>query len=491
MNNRIQALAEKFFTARSEKDFGNLYNALYKGICETANKVLKDEEAAKEGKLIFSEKDPNTSEKEKIMDKYTLGDELMGEVTGVVDFGIFVKIEDGLEGLVHISEIDWGLVDDPHKFAKVGDKVKVKVIEVKDGKISLSIKALKENPWSEAKKKYKKDDAVVVEGQMDCIKAHQAGFLNTVATSGTALTAEQLRLLSRLTKNLKLCFDADVAGQRAAKKAGELALSMGFSVKVITVVGAKDPDELISQDPKLWEEALQSSVWFVEHFLIQAEKGFPARSVEQRKFITHEVAPLLRLVTDALERDHYVQSITERFGFSQQAVLDMLRTGNQPASPLGGLSPEVSVVPDELPVPLIEKQMLGVLLAEPTLRQEWLDLGGRVEDFTDLRARELVALALTSGNSAVTSQSLAQEALFMVESEKTREDGNEAVFLSELQKITYSFRLAALKARQQQVTANIRTADGQKNVQALHELQREFAGLSVARLDLEKKIQSI
>ena len=115
---------------------------------------------AKEGKLIFSEKDPSSSEKEKIIDKYSLGDELEGEVTGIVDFGIFVKIEEGLEGLVHISEIDWGLVDDPHKFAKVGDKVKVKVIEVKDGKISLSIKALKENPWSEAKKKYKKDDVV-------------------------------------------------------------------------------------------------------------------------------------------------------------------------------------------------------------------------------------------------------------------------------------------------------------------------------------------
>lgn len=115
---------------------------------------------AKEGKLIFSEKDIDNGEKGKIMDKYTLGDELAGEVTGIVDFGIFVKIEDGLEGLVHISEIDWGLVEDPHKFAKVGDKVKVKIIEIKDGKISLSMKALKENPWSEAKNKYKKDDVV-------------------------------------------------------------------------------------------------------------------------------------------------------------------------------------------------------------------------------------------------------------------------------------------------------------------------------------------
>ncbi len=89
-----------------------------------------------------------------------MGDEIEGEVTGVVDFGVFVKIEEGLEGLVHISEIDWSLVEDPKALFRINDKVKVKIIEIKDGKISLSIKALKENPWVAAEKKYKKDDNV-------------------------------------------------------------------------------------------------------------------------------------------------------------------------------------------------------------------------------------------------------------------------------------------------------------------------------------------
>lgn len=114
----------------------------------------------KEGKLIFSEKGQETKERGVMVDKYTLGDELSGEVTGIVDFGIFVKIEEGLEGLVHISEMDWALVENPRSLYKVGDKVKVKVIDIKDGKVSLSIKALKQNPWVEASKKYKKDDEV-------------------------------------------------------------------------------------------------------------------------------------------------------------------------------------------------------------------------------------------------------------------------------------------------------------------------------------------
>jgi small subunit ribosomal protein S1 len=114
----------------------------------------------KEGKLIFSEKNQESKDKGAIIDKYTLGDELGGEVTGIVDFGIFVKIEEGLEGLVHISEMDWALVENPRALYKVGDKVKVKIIDIKDGKVSLSIKALKQNPWVEASKKYKKDDEV-------------------------------------------------------------------------------------------------------------------------------------------------------------------------------------------------------------------------------------------------------------------------------------------------------------------------------------------
>lgn len=132
--------------------------------------------APKEGKLIFSEKSPETKDKENIVSKYSLGDELIGEITGLVDFGVFIKLEEGLEGLVHISEIDWGLVENPKTMFKIGQKVKVRVIEIKDNKISLSIKALKKNPWREAEKKYKKDDRV--EGVI--IKFNKHGALASI-----------------------------------------------------------------------------------------------------------------------------------------------------------------------------------------------------------------------------------------------------------------------------------------------------------------------
>ena len=115
-------------------------------------------QTTEDGKLIFFEQVGATDTQEDPAKKYSVGDELDGEFTGMVDFG--VKINEGLEGLVHISEMTWSLVEDPKKVYDVGDKVEVKIIEVKDGKVSLSIKALTQNPWEVATAKYKAGDSV-------------------------------------------------------------------------------------------------------------------------------------------------------------------------------------------------------------------------------------------------------------------------------------------------------------------------------------------
>jgi len=160
----------------------------------------------KEGKLIFSERGMVEKDKAEIVSKYHVGDEVEGEITGIVDFGVFLKVQEGLEGLVHISEIDWGLVEDPKSLFKVGEKVKAKIIEIKDDKISLSIKALKENPWGEAKDKYKKGD--VVDGVV--IKFNKHGALVSIEEGVAGLvhvsefsTEEKLRETLELGKTYK------------------------------------------------------------------------------------------------------------------------------------------------------------------------------------------------------------------------------------------------------------------------------------------------
>lgn len=157
---------------------------------------------AKENKLIFSEKDPEQEDRTEIIEKYRVGDVVTGEITGIVDFGIFVKLEENLEGLVHISEIDWGLVENPRALYQPGDKVEVKVIEVKGGKISLSIKALKPNPWMDAEKRYKKGDDV----SAVIIKYNQYGALASIeeGVAGLVHISEFGGSLEELKKHLEL-----------------------------------------------------------------------------------------------------------------------------------------------------------------------------------------------------------------------------------------------------------------------------------------------
>lgn len=121
----------------------------------------------KTNKLILSERAAESPELKELLKKYKVGDVVEGEITGVVDFGAFLqfpifkeKTKKKLEGLIHISELDWQIIDDPSRIVKVGDKVKAKIINISDDRVFLSIKALKKDPWEGLDQKYKKGDKI-------------------------------------------------------------------------------------------------------------------------------------------------------------------------------------------------------------------------------------------------------------------------------------------------------------------------------------------
>ena len=158
-------------------DKDKIFDELKKLVGETIGVTILDFEP-KEDKLIFSEKSAESEDLKHIVAKYKIGDTIEGEITGVVDFGIFIKIEENLEGLAHISELDWALVEDPNALFKVGEKVKAKIIAIDGDKISLSVKALKPDPWEVNKEKYKKGD--IVEGKV--LRLNKFGALITLET---------------------------------------------------------------------------------------------------------------------------------------------------------------------------------------------------------------------------------------------------------------------------------------------------------------------
>ena len=114
----------------------------------------------KSEQIILSEKAKVFDKKREILKNYKIGDIVEGEITGITDFGAFLKFDQDLEGLIHISELDWKIIEDPTEIVKVGDKVKAKIIEISGDKVSLSLKALKKDPWKDIEKKYKKGDII-------------------------------------------------------------------------------------------------------------------------------------------------------------------------------------------------------------------------------------------------------------------------------------------------------------------------------------------
>ena len=117
----------------------------------------------KDNKLIFSEKEAVKDDMQARFATLKVGDEVEGVVTGVIDFGAFVNV-DGIEGLIHISEISWERVDNPRNYVKVGDSVKAKIIAIDKDRLSLSLKQMSQDPWLDEVKAFKKGD--VVEGKI-------------------------------------------------------------------------------------------------------------------------------------------------------------------------------------------------------------------------------------------------------------------------------------------------------------------------------------
>ncbi len=167
------------------------------------------------------------------------------------------------------------------------------------------------------------DAAILVEGQMDLLMAHQAGFTNTVASSGTALTLRQLERLKRLSENLLIAFDADGAGEKAAERAIHLALGLGLNVKVIAL-SEKDPAELIQKEPKEWARAVKEAKHIVE-FLLDAILAGKGEIREKALRVEKKLLPLLRLLSSSVEQAHFIKVVSERASLREDALWESFK----------------------------------------------------------------------------------------------------------------------------------------------------------------------
>ncbi|MFH0854290.1 MAG: DNA primase [bacterium] len=171
----------------------------------------------------------------------------------------------------------------------------------------------------------KRDLAVIVEGQMDVVSCHQAGYKNVVAASGTSLTSEHIKIIKRYTNNIALCFDEDEAGKNAARRAVDLALEAEMNIKIVKIEGAKDPDECIRKNPAQWEMAVKNSQNFIEHYFNEIFSQFDISNAEGKKNIAKKLLPLILKISDKIEQTHYLQKLSAHLNVAENILREAIK----------------------------------------------------------------------------------------------------------------------------------------------------------------------
>ncbi len=170
--------------------------------------------------------------------------------------------------------------------------------------------------------------ALVVEGQMDLVMSHQAGFPNTVAVSGTAFTPQHLSLLRRLTANLVVAFDADAAGMRSLGRVARMALAEGMEVKTVVLPEGSDPADCVRESPEAWRTAVKSSIPVVEHYLALLR----AATRDERAYVRAvraEVFPLVAAMPHAVDRALWAGHIARALSVPEDTVREEIAVAAQ------------------------------------------------------------------------------------------------------------------------------------------------------------------
>jgi DNA primase len=210
--------------------------------------------------------------------------------------------------------------------------------------------------------------ALLMEGYFDVIMAHQTGITNAVASSGTALGEEQVRILRRFATDLLLCLDSDEAGKTATERAIDIASRAGMRVRVVELPNAKDPGDFFLKTPQLWGEAEGAALAGWEWWLDRVLKGFKLRRSEERAAAAEACIPVLSKITQDATLDIYCQYVAQRLGLPDPAVLlagvqrvragGSVRTSHEPAVAVAA-GTAVTHLADE------EERLLSLILGEP------------------------------------------------------------------------------------------------------------------------------
>lgn len=166
----------------------------------------------------------------------------------------------------------------------------------------------------------KTSETVIVEGELDAISSWQAGIRNVAAIKGSALTEDQVRLISRFAKKLVLALDSDLAGDAAARRGVTIAQEAGLEVTVAKLTGSKDPDEAARKDPERYKKALKNAANVWDFIIESVFSRFDALTGEGKAKISREIVPTLVSISDKIVQAHYIEVVAKKLGIASESV---------------------------------------------------------------------------------------------------------------------------------------------------------------------------
>jgi len=210
----------------------------------------------------------------------------------------------------------------------------------------------------------KKNLCILVEGQTDVIMSHQAGFVNVIASSGTALTDQQLVIIKRYTENLSIAFDTDLAGEMATKRGIDLALKFGFNTKVISLPDNQDPAGYIQKNPSLWEKAVGKAQDLIEFYLNNAILRNDPETVEGKKEISKSVLPMIKKISNKVEQAHWLQKTASKLKVQESVLIEEMEKikDSDLEGGFSSLNKNIEVISSRNKTDELEEYVIGLLL---------------------------------------------------------------------------------------------------------------------------------
>jgi DNA primase len=266
----------------------------------------------------------------------------------------------------------------------------------------------------------KQSTAIIVEGYMDVLIAHQYGFTNVVAAMGTAVTEKQMAIMKRYTKNVIFALDADSAGEEAMAKSAAMENVLGAEIKVMRMPEGKDPDDVIKEDIEAWSKLEAEAQPVMDYVINMSVAGLDLARARDRTLAVDKLGPVIAGMNDAIRRARYLQKLAELVKV-QAKQLEIVISRNNPKAKARESTPadtEISArISRRMLTSPVEEYCLALLIQHPELRVKCEAI---LTDYFEDSSNQVILGALLGGEEGETEDKLAPEIREKIDQLKAR-----------------------------------------------------------------------